>query len=225
PRLRGAAVAGILIAGAAVVPLAAPPATASVESFAIEVARGRNWDRFEATAVTAPVAGPLAYAQEGPAEPEPAFFSPRDAGERVVEVARTGDGFEVRPGFMAARSTVCTVRRSSRAGAGRLSVTDGRALNETDRDLREAAIVDSGSVAWIGDLPAGSERAADGAARLSDLRSRLGRTARRRMFDLWWRRADHDRAWLVGFADELPPQDAPAAARTGHGVLVVLPLR
>lgn len=223
-RFRGAVAAAILAAGAALAPLAAPATLALRESFAIEFVRGRDADRLDFLACTAPAKGQPSYRFAPGASPDPVFFSRNDALERSVTVRHEADGFVVSAGRAEAGATVAVTRAGHRVVPGSLRPEGDRFVNETSRDYRGAFVVQRGRASWIGDLPAGSSRPAEGDLRMSDVRSRLGATPWRRMAELWWRRADHDARTLVAFADEEPVVEGEAAVRRSHGVMVVVPL-
>ncbi|KAF0240931.1 MAG: hypothetical protein FD180_4702 [Planctomycetota bacterium] len=224
-RLRGGVAAALLGAGAALAPLAAPATLALRETYAIEFLRGREADRLEISAGTLPAKGASSIAFAAGAVPEPIFFSRRDAMERRVTVRHEAGGFVLSAGPAAAGSTLAIVRVTHREIPGALGADGEAAVNETARDLQGAFIVEKGRAGWIGDLPAGSSRVAEGSLRMSDVRSKLGATPWRRMMELWWRRANHDGRYLVGFAEEESSAEGIAAVRRNLGVMVVVELK
>jgi hypothetical protein len=224
-RLRGGVAAVLLAAGAALAPLAAPRTLAMRESFAIEFVRGREADRMEVSAGTLPVKGSRSFVFAPGLVPEPFFFSRRDAMDLRVAVRHEPGGFVVSSGPSAAGATLAVLRTSHRQVPGALGAEGDTAVNETTRNLRSAFILEKGRAGWIGDLPAASSRVAEGSLKMSDIRSRLGATPWRRMTELWWRRADHDGRYLVGFAEEESSAEGEAAVRSGLGVMVVVELR
>ncbi|MEK7467207.1 MAG: hypothetical protein AAB074_07335 [Planctomycetota bacterium] len=224
-RLRGAVAAVLLVAGAALAPLAAPRTLAMRESWAIEILRGREADRLEISAGTLPSKGSPSFAFAAGPVPEPVFFSRRDAMERRVTVRHEPGGYEISAGQAAAGATLGVIRETHRAVPGVIRSEGFDAINESTRDLKDSFIIEKGRAGWIGDLPAGSSRAAQGSLRMSEVRSKLGATPWRRMAEFWWRRADHDGRYLVGFAEEEPSREGEAAVRRGLGVMVVVPLK